>query len=65
MADFPDDLMSICIESLVAVEDYWNCEDEIDKLLSQVPLPTASFPCNASEKPWDHELDQLLSDPHP
>ena len=54
MADFPDDLMSIYTQSLMAVEDKWNCEDEIDKLLSQVPLSTDSFPCNASEKPWDH-----------
>ena len=65
MADFPDDLMSICTQSLMAVEKNWNCEDEIDKLLSQVPLRTDSFPCDASEKPWDHELDQLLSDPQP
>ena len=57
--------MSICMQSLVAVEDNWNCEDEIDKLLSQVPLPMDSFPCNASEKPRHHELDQLLSDPQP
>ena len=65
MADFPDDLMSICTLSLMAMEDNWNCEDEIDKLLSQVPLPTDSFPCDASEKPWDHELNQVLSDPQP
>ena len=24
MADFPDDLMSICTQSLMAVEDNWN-----------------------------------------
>ena len=33
MADFPDDLSSICTQSLMAIEDNWNGEDEIDKLL--------------------------------
>ena len=28
MADFPDDLSSICTQSLMAIEDNWNCEDE-------------------------------------
>lgn len=60
MADLSDDLMSICTQSLMAVEDNWSCDDEIDKLLSQVPLPIDSF---QSGKPWDDELDKLLSDP--
>ena len=61
MADFPDDLLSICTQNLMAVKDNWNCEDEIDTLLSQVPLPMDSIPSNEAGKPWDHELDQLLS----
>ena len=61
MANFPSDLLSIYTQNLMVVEDNWNCEDEIDKLLSQVPLPTDSFPSNEVGKPWDHELDQLLS----
>ena len=60
MADFPDDLMLICAQSLMAIEDSWSCEDEIDKLLSQVPLPKDS---SQSGKLWDNELDKLLSGP--
>ena len=39
MADFPDDLMSVCTQSLMAIEDNWSCDDEIDKLLSKSFLP--------------------------
>ena len=34
MADFPDDLMLICAQSLMAIEDSWSCEDEIDNYIS-------------------------------
>ena len=43
MADFPDHLLLICTQNVMAVEDDWNCEDEIDKLLSQVPLSKDSI----------------------
>ena len=42
----------------MAIEDNWNCEDEIDKLFSQVPQPMDSFPSNEL---WDDEIDKLLS----
>ena len=58
MTDFLDDLLSICTQNLMAVEDDWNCEDEIDKLLASTHGPYLS---NEAGKPWDHEIDELFS----